>query len=145
MIARVRCDKCGMSGKFDIGGEVASVEQAQAKLDSVTITSCPFGHHIEFSSIAYTVLEIETGQAPTDEEWLATMRADRHLWTTDELRQTEIVIESFAYGMPMATVNGQDFWLDMMTSPEGHRYYYAPRGAYEQAIADRPAASGGTT
>ena len=136
MIARVRCEKCGATGKFDLGDAVVTAEQAQAKLDAVKITSCPFGNHIEFSSIAYTVLEIEVGQAPTDEEWLATMRADRDLWSTDELRGTEIRIESFAFGLPMATVRGEDFWLDMMTSPEGHRYYWAAKGAYERALAE---------
>lgn len=144
MIARVRCGKCGQIGKFDLGDGVASVEEAQTKLDAVKITSCPFGNHMEMSPIRYTVLEIEAGQALTDEEWLAAMRADRDLWSTDELRQTEIVIQSFAFGMPMATVRGEGFWLDMMTSPEGHRYYYAPKDAYELAVAGRPVASGGT-
>ena len=136
MIARVRCGKCGTTGKFDLGDAVVTAEQAQTKLDAVKITNCPFGNHIEFSAIPYTVLEIEEGQAPTDVEWLATMRAEQDLWSTDELRLTEIRIESFAYGVPLATVRGEDFWLDMMTSPEGHRYYYAPKGAYERALAE---------
>lgn len=143
MIARVRCAKCGATGKFDVGDGVATVEEAQARLDSVRITSCPFGHHIELSPIGYIVLEIEAGQAPTEEEWLATMRAERDVWSTDELAKTEIRIESFAFGMPMAKVRGRDFPLDFVTSPEGHRYYWAPRGAYERAIAEPTPATGG--
>lgn len=143
MIARVRCGKCGMTGKFDVGDEVATVEQAQTKLASVKITSCLFGHHIELSAIPYTVLSVEEGQAPTEEEWLATMRVDRDVWSTDQLGQSEIVIESFAFGLPMATVRGDDFWLDVITSPEGHRYYWSPKGAYERAVAEpTPATSG---
>jgi len=142
MIARVRCGKCGETGKFDVGEEVTSVEQAQAKLDAVRITSCPFGHHVELSPIAYTVLGVEEGHALTDEEWLAQMQAERDLWTTDELAETEITIQSFAFGMPLATVRGQDFWLDMTTSPEGRRYYWSPRRAYERAIAESTPATG---
>ena len=142
MIARVRCEKCGETGKFDVGDGVATVEQAQTKLDSAKITSCPFGNHMEFSAIAYTVLEVEEGHALTDEEWLGEMRAERDLWTTDELAETEITIQSFAFGMPLATVRGQDFWLDMTTSPEGRRYYWSPRGAYERALAEPTPATG---
>jgi len=137
MIAKARCNKCGATGKFDMGDDIITVEQAQTKLNSVHIQSCPFGHHMELSDLHYTVIEMEPGHALSDEQWLATMRADRDLWTTDQLQGTEIRIESFALGLPLATVRGQDFWLDMMTSPEGHRHYYAPKGAYELALAGR--------
>jgi len=56
------------------------------------------------------------------------------LWTTDELRQTQIRIESFAFGMPLAKLRGQDFWLDFTTAPDGDRYYYAPAGVYAEAV-----------
>lgn len=75
-------------------------------------------------------------QAPTDEEWLERMRVDRDLWTTEQLRETEIHIEAFAFGLPIATVRGRDFALEMTTSPEGHRHYWAAKGAYERALAE---------
>jgi len=135
MIARVRCSKCGELGKFDVG-DVATVEAAQAKLDAAGIESCPFSNHIELSPITYTVLELVEGQAPSEEEWLAQMREDRDIWDTEALRQTEIRITGFALGFPMAEVRGSDFWLGMTTSPRGHRYFYAPKGAYAKAIGE---------
>lgn len=135
MIAVVRCGKCGGAGKFDIG-DITTIEDAQAKIDSAALTSCPFGNHVELSPIAYVVLDIEEGRALTDEEWLARMRVDRDMWTTEQLRRSEIRIEGFAFGFPIATVRGTDFPLDAVTSPEGHRYYGASRGAYARAVAN---------
>lgn len=133
MIARARCGKCGEIGKFDVGA-VTTVEGAQARLDASHIQSCPFGHHIELSDIRFEVIDLEEGQAPSDDEWLTNMRETRDLWTTDELRLTEIRITGFAFGFPMAEVRGNDFWLGMMTSPEGHRFYFAETGAYAEAV-----------
>ena len=135
MIARVRCETCGEIGRFDVGPDVATIEQAQAKVDDSKIESCPFGHHVELSPIRYTVLEVEEGQALTLDEWKAQMIAKGYdLWTTEELRHTEIEIEAFALGFPMAKVRGRDFWLDFTTAPNGDRHYYAPSGAYAEAV-----------
>ncbi len=135
MIARARCRKCGEVGRFDVG-DVATAAEAQGKLDSAHIRSCPFGHHVEMADILYEVLELQDGSAPTMDEWKAEMVAKGlDLWTTDELRQTEITIETFAFGMPMAKLRGEDFWLDFTTAPNGERYWYAPVGAYAEATA----------
>ena len=136
MIARVRCETCGEIGRFDVGADVATIEQAQAKVDDSKIESCSFGHHVELSPIRYTVLEVE-GQAPTLDEWKVKM-AERgyDLWTTEELRETEIEIEAFALGFPMAKVRGRDFHLDFTTAPDGDRYYFAPKGAYAEAVGE---------
>ena len=137
MIARVRCRTCQEIGRFDVGDAVSTVEEAQAKLDASHIQMCPFGHHTELSDLHFEVLEIEAGSALTLDEWKAQM-AERgyDVWTTDELRRTEIRIESFAFGMPMATVRGKDFWLNFTTAPDGDRYYYAHRGLYAGAIGE---------
>ena len=137
MIARTRCCRCGEVGRFDVG-DVTTVEGAQAKLDAAGIESCPFGHHVEMSPISYEVIELLAGTAPTLEEWRAEMVAKGHdLWTTEELRQTEIRITGFALGFPLAEVRGRDFHLDYTTSPDGDRYYYAPAGAYAEAVGQR--------
>ena len=121
-----------------MGEDIPTVEDAQAKLDSAHIQSCPFGHHTELGDIHCEVLELAEGQAPTLDEWRASMAARGFdLWTTDELRATEIRIESFAFGMPMAKLRGQDFWLDFVTAPNGDRYYHAPAGAYAEAVGQR--------
>ncbi len=140
MIAKVRCKTCGDVGRFDVGDAVTTVEEAQAKLDAAHIQECPFGHHVELADIRYEVVGIEAGSAPTLDEWKAAMVARGHdLWTTDELRQTEIEITGFAFGFPMATVRGQDFWLNFTTAPDGDRYYYAPTGAYAEAVGETEA------
>ena len=137
MIARVRCETCKETGRFDVGPDVATIEQAQAKVDAAGIETCPFGHHVELSPIGYTVLEVEEGQALTLHEWKVKI-AERgyDLWTTEELRETEIEIEAFALGFPMAKVRGRDFHLDFTTAPDGDRYYFAPKGAYAEAVGE---------
>ena len=135
MIARARCSRCGEVGRFDVGPDVTTVEEAQAKLDSARIESCPFGHHTELSPIRFEVLELQDGAAPTMDEWRASMLArGLDMWTTDELRATEIRITGFALGFPMAEVRGREFMLDFVTAPNGDRYYHAPAGEYAEAI-----------
>jgi len=137
MIARARCCRCGEVGRFDVGPDVATVDDAQAKLDSAHIQSCPFGHHVEMADIRYEVLELQDGSAPTMDEWRASMVAKGYdLWTTDQLRATEITIESFAFGLPVAKVRGRALPLDFATAPNGERYWYAPAGAYAEAIGE---------
>jgi hypothetical protein len=137
MLARAQCTQCGEVGRFDVGADVTTVEDAQRALDEAKLESCPFGHHIELAAIRYVVLSLEDGQALTLDEWKAAMVAKGYdTWTTEELRATEIRIESFAFGMPMAKLRGEDFWLDFVTAPNGDRYYYSPRGAYAEAIAE---------
>ena len=75
MIARARCCRCGEVGRFDVGPDVATVDDAQAKLDSAHIQSCPFGHHVEMADIRYEVLELQDGAAPTMDEWREQMVA----------------------------------------------------------------------
>jgi len=124
-------------GRFDVGPDVATVDDAQAKLDSAHIQSCPFGHHVEMADIRYEVLELQDGSAPAMDEWRASMVAKGYeLWSTDELRATEIRIESFAFGMPLAKLRGRDFALDFVTAPNGERYWYALAGAYAEAIGE---------
>ena len=136
MIARARCRTCGEVGRVEVGPDVATVEEAQTKLDSAHIQSCPFGHHVELADIRYEVLELQDGSAPTMDEWKSEMVAKGYeLWTTDQLRQTEVVIESFAFGLPVARVRGQEFVLDFTTAPNGERYWYAAAGAYAEATA----------
>lgn len=138
MIARARCGRCGEIGKFDVGPDVATIEQAQARLDAARIESCPFGHHVEMSPIRYEVIELEAGAAPTLDEWRAEMVGKGYdLWSTDELRATEIRITGFALGFPLAEVRGREFTLDFVTAPDGGRYYYAPTGAYAEAVGQR--------
>ena len=101
------------------------------------IESCPFGNHIELSPIEYEVLELTEGQAPTMDGWRVEMTAKGYdLWTTDELRATEIEITGFAMGFPLAKVRGQDFWLDSVTAPDGDRYYYSTRGDFGEAVGE---------
>jgi len=135
MIARARCDKCGEIGRFDVGDDVATVEDAQRKVDGATLESCPFGHHMELSPIHYEVVGLEAGAAPTLDEWKASMVGKGYdIWTTDELRATEIRITGFTMGFPMAEVRGREFILDFSTAPNGDRYYYAEAGAYARAV-----------
>jgi len=136
MIARSRCRTCREVGRFDVG-DVATVDEAQAKLDAAHIQSCPFGHHVELSDIGYEVLELQDGAAPTMDVWRADMVGRGYdLWTTEQLRKTEIKIESFALGLPLARVRGQEFTLDFVTAPNGERYWYAAAGAYAEAIGE---------
>jgi hypothetical protein len=140
MLARARCRECGEVGQFDVGG-VATVEEAQARLDGARISQCPFGHHIELEPIRYDVVGIEDGHAPTLDEWKAEMVARGYdLWTTSELYATEIEITGFAFGCPIARVRGQDFRLDFATAPDGDRYYYAIAGTYAEATFGTPPA-----
>jgi hypothetical protein len=135
MIAKVRCGTCGAVGRLDVGDAVTTVEEAQAKVDASHIQMCPFGHHTELHDLHFEVLEIEAGAAPSLDEWKAQMAGRGYdVWTTEELRRTEIEITGFAFGFPMATVRGRDFWLNFGTAPDGDRYYYAPRGSYAEAI-----------
>ena len=134
MIATVRCRKCGEIGKFDVG-DASTIGEAQSRMDGYTGEHCPFGRHMELSPIRYEVIGLEDGAAPTDGEWAARMRAGGYdLWTTDELRGTEIEITAFAFGDPVAMVRGRVFWLRSATSPGGHRYYYSHAGDYDRAI-----------
>lgn len=139
MIALVECTKCGATGKIDCGEDVTTAEAAQALIDKNFLGSpreCPFGHHVELSGIKYTVTGMEEGHAPTDEEWLEAMRAKGlDLWTTDELYKSPIEITAFAYGFPVANINGQSVNLDFATSPDGKRYYYMNHEEYERLTA----------
>lgn len=129
MLAIVKCDKCGETGKIDVGGEANTVEEAQALIDrKFKVESCPFGHHVELSPIKYTVTGIEEGAALSDEEVIAEMEAKgKKCWTdTGTLRADGVEITSFACGIPIANINGADYPLDFMTLPSGKRLYYGP-------------------
>ncbi len=135
MIAKVRCIKCGENGRFDVGSDVTTVEQAQAKVDADKRESCPFGKHVELQPIEYEVLEVVEGEALTLDEWKAEMIGKGYdLWTTEELTESEIEITSFAYGMPFANVRGEDFHIDFTSAPDNQRFYYARAGSYAKAI-----------
>ena len=134
MIANVRCMKCLEEGKFDVG-DVADIDAAKAAVAASTMSHCPFGRHMEMSPIKFEVLSVEDGAAPTLEEWLAEKSEKYDLWTTRELGDTEIEITSFAMGMPMAKVRGENFWLNFQTAPTGDRYYYAPKGKLAEVTA----------
>ena len=130
MIAIVQCKKCGDQGKVDVG-DVTTVEQAQALVDQ-HMSSCPWGHHIELGRVKFTVLSLDEGSAPTDEEWLATQREKGYiLWTTDELRSTPIEITGFSFGYPSANIGGKSVNLDFAESPSRKRYYYLDAAEYE--------------
>jgi len=135
MIANVTCQKCGSKGKFDVGN-VSTVEAAQDKVNGAHMQSCPFGNHVELTDIHYVVESLEEGSAMSEDEFVAKMEADGYdLWTTDELYESPIEITSFAYGLPMANINGQSVNLDFVTSPSGKRYYYMNHEEYERLVA----------
>ena len=134
MIANVRCNKCQVTGGFDVGSDVTTIEQAQEVIDAANIQSCPWGNHVELSPISYTVLSIEEGSAKSDEDVLAEMN-DKGLicWTdTGDLKDAGVDITSFAYGMPIANINGHNFNLDFTSLPSGRRVYYGNRSVFDK-------------
>ena len=133
MIAKVICHKCGEDGKFDVGPDVTTVEDAQVKVDSAHIQSCPFGNHVELSDIKYTVTEMIEGEAPSDEAVIAEMEAKGYLtWTDTKDTPKGIEVTSFAYGCPIASCGGKpDFWMDFKSLPSGKRLWYCRKDDYE--------------
>ena len=125
MIARVKCDKCGADGGFDLGDGEFTIAEAQALVDERSVMECPFGHHVEMVPINYTVIEVIEGSAETNDEWVHRMQEEGNiLWTTDELCDAGISIIGFAYGGCTAEYNGKKTVLLFDMPPEGGRYYH---------------------
>jgi len=137
MIANVKCLKCGETGKFDVGSDVKTVEEAQAKIDAAHVQNCPFGKHVELSDIGYEVVSLEEGEAPTDEAVIAEMESKGHLcWDSTANTPAGIEVVSFAFGCPIAECpkGKKDFWMDFMSLPSGKRLWYCRKDDYEQRM-----------
>lgn len=121
MILQGYCSKCQTLVKLDIG--FMTKDEVIDKLRSMQGFECP-GHHVELSSPypAYwnaDEWELVEGQALTEEQFLAQLRADH-----TEVRSTEEmqgIITGFAYGFPIT--NDGNEW-NFCSSPDGKRYYY---------------------
>ena len=114
MIARARCRKWGEVGRFD-GGDVATAAEAQGKLDSAHIRSCPFGHHVEMADILYEVLE--PGRFGPDYGRVAEQMAPAATtWTTTNCGDGAV---RSAFGLP-GEVRGRVRWTSYGPQRERH-------------------------
>jgi len=136
MIAKVRCLKCGDIGSFDVGPDVKTVEEAQARIDATSIQSCPFGRHVELSDIGYEALSLEEGDAPTDESVIAEREAKGYLcWDNTANTPAGILVTGFVMGYPIANCGGKpDFFLNFLTLPSGKRLWYCRKDDYENRM-----------
>ena len=141
MLAIVKCNKCGETGKIDVRTDAKTVEEAQALIDKVfKVESCPFGNHVELSQIKYTVTGMEEGAALSDEEAIAEMEAKGYkCWTDTADTPKGIEITSFAMGCPIASCNGEKgFWMDFRSLPSGRRVWYCRADDYEARMGIAP-------
>lgn len=136
MIANVKCLKCGETGKFDVGPDVKTVEDAAAKIVASHVQNCPFGRHVELSDIQYEVLSLEDGEAPSDESVIAEMESKGYLcWDNTANTPAGIEVTSFAMGFPIASCGGKpDFWMDFKTLPSGKRLWYCRKDDYDERM-----------
>ena len=80
---------------------------------------------------------MEEGEAPTIEEWKATMEAKGLiLWDSAQaVADAGIEVTAFSWGVPIANINGKDFMLNFSEAPDGKRYYHAYKEEYEARMA----------
>lgn len=128
MLLNVTCKKCGMSYKMDIGNRTK--EETITVLKKQKTFSCKPGHHEEISSPVnfLTFGEIETGSAPTDDEWLSEQTKNGTvLMATDQVRE-KYTCTGFSAGLFVGYRNDdktrKTVYLDYTHSPSGKRYYY---------------------
>lgn len=120
MILQGICKKCNSPVKLDIGDN--SLKDTIEKLQNMQSFECP-GHHVELSSPYPNYWDVHNwefveGKAPTEEEFLATLRSTyQQVRTTDEMRG---LITGFASGYPIT--NDGLSW-EFVHSPAGKRWY----------------------
>lgn len=128
MLIPVTCKKCGNSTKIDVGN-LNKEEVNRWLTDNGDGFEC-FGNHVEFGVRAdYWELDWEhpeEGNAPTEEEFVNTLKERYEEVLTNEEMTKKYDIRGFAYGMCSAVnrETGESYGFDFKSSPNSHNRYY---------------------
>jgi hypothetical protein len=120
MILQGICRKCNTPVKLDVGTN--TVEDTITILRKLEGFTCP-GHHVEMSTPYPNYWDVHNwelveGSAPTEEEFVETLRkANKYVRTTDEMQG---LITGFAMGFPMTS---DGLCWQYVHSPRGRRWY----------------------
>lgn len=129
MLVKAKCKICRQEGLFDIGD--LTREQVEEKLSHMKSFQCSFGNHTEaigpLELYDFDWDNLAEGQAPSEEDFLTSLKSQySEVYTLEELQEI-YEPESFLYGMCMCHPKKDPDEMavfNLIRSPEGKRYYY---------------------
>ena len=123
MLATVRCKKCNITFKLDIGDK--SPDEVVEGWKNIDSFHCKVGCHVELSSPAnyWNIISLGEGHAPSDEEFMERFKG-RETWTTEEFSQQ---FKDIGFCAPCVTgthiPTGRKMVLEFCHTPSGKRIY----------------------